>query len=119
MVEKNNTPQELIRVGEKKKVITIGKEEKKDEAVAKALPFYKLLSYADGWDWTLMALGTLGAIVHGMAQPIGYLLLGKALDAYGSNIGDTRAMAAAIYKVLLSNFIILNFGLANLYKHLN
>ncbi|GLT48959.1 hypothetical protein SLA2020_225460 [Shorea laevis] len=24
-----------------------------------------------------MALGTLGSIVHGMAQPIGYLLLGK------------------------------------------
>lgn len=103
MVKKSNRLQELVSVGEKKRV-TLSKE-KKDEIVAKALPFHKLLSYADGWDWTLMGLGTLGAIVHGMAQPVGYLLLGKALDAYGSNINDTRAMVTALYKVLFSNFL--------------
>ncbi|KAF8391867.1 hypothetical protein HHK36_022205 [Tetracentron sinense] len=51
-------------------------------------------------DWALMALGTLGSIVHGMAQPIGYLLLGKALDAFGSNINDKNAMVEALYKVV-------------------
>ncbi|PON60369.1 ABC transporter [Parasponia andersonii] len=99
MLKKSNRPQELMRVREKQKV-TISKEEKKDENVAKALPFHKLLSYADGWDWTLMALGTLGSVVHGMAQPIGYLLLGTALDAYGANINDTRAMVTDLYKVV-------------------
>lgn len=64
-----------------------------------ALPFHKLLSYADGLDWVLMALGTLGSIVHGLAQPVGYLLLGKALDAYGTNIKDPEAMVDALYKV--------------------
>lgn len=77
-----------------------GEEERrsgeKKEIVAKAFPFYKLLSYADALDWTLMALGTLGSIVHGMAQPIGYLLLGKALNAFGDNINDTDAMVKAI-----------------------
>lgn len=46
-----------------------------------------------------MALGILGSIVHGMAQPIGYLLLGKALNAFGDNLNDTDAMVKAIKKV--------------------
>ncbi|KAG2668627.1 hypothetical protein I3760_14G000600 [Carya illinoinensis] len=58
----------------------------KKETNPKALPFHKLLSYADALDWTLMALGTLGSIVHGMARPIGYLLLGKALSAFGDSM---------------------------------
>ncbi|KAI3857523.1 hypothetical protein MKX03_032041 [Papaver bracteatum] len=46
-------------------------------------------------------IGYIGlAIVHGMAQPIGYLLLGKALNAFGDNIDDTDAMVAALYKVI-------------------
>ena len=74
-------------------------EEKKEKKVNEVLPFHKLFSFADGWDWVLMALGTLGGIVHGLAQPVGYLLLGKALDAFGKNIGDTHAMVKALDKV--------------------
>ncbi|KAA0066393.1 ABC transporter B family member 19-like [Cucumis melo var. makuwa] len=57
-----------------------------------ALPFHKLLSYGDSLDWVLMGLGTFGSLLHGMAQPIGYLLLGKALNAFGNNINDLDAM---------------------------
>ncbi|KAE8652326.1 hypothetical protein Csa_022314 [Cucumis sativus] len=39
-----------------------------------------------------MGLGTFGSLLHGMAQPIGYLLLGKALNAFGNNITDLDAM---------------------------
>lgn len=70
---------------------------KKD--AAETLPFHKLLSEADSLDWTLMALGTLGSIVHGLAQPVGYYLLGKALDAFGNNIDDIPAMVRALNKV--------------------
>ncbi|KAF5730061.1 hypothetical protein HS088_TW20G00431 [Tripterygium wilfordii] len=76
-----------------------GEDEKKGMITSKAMPFYKLLSYADPLDWTLMALGTFGSIVHGMAQPIGYLLLGKALDAFGENINDPDNMVKALKKV--------------------
>ncbi|KAK4375745.1 hypothetical protein RND71_006422 [Anisodus tanguticus] len=80
------------------------KAEDEDNAMKKAtsetLPFHKLLSEADALDWTLMALGTLGSIVHGLAQPVGYLLLGKALDAFGNNIDDTAAMVRALKKVV-------------------
>ncbi|KAL0304527.1 UNVERIFIED_CONTAM: ABC transporter B family member 19 [Sesamum radiatum] len=57
-------------------------ETSKEDINSQTLPFYKLLSQADRLDWILMVLGTLGSIVHGLAQPIGYLLLGKALDAF-------------------------------------
>ncbi|XP_049409120.1 ABC transporter B family member 19-like [Solanum stenotomum] len=80
------------------------KAEDADDATKKAtsetLPFHKLLSEADALDWTLMALGTLGSIVHGLAQPVGYYLLGKALDAFGNNIDDTAAMVRALKKVV-------------------
>ncbi|PNX99354.1 ABC transporter B family member 19-like protein [Trifolium pratense] len=67
--------------------------------VVRAVPFLKLLSYADYVDWILMGLGTLGSIVHGMALPVGYLLLGKALNAFGNNIHDIDAMVPALKKV--------------------
>lgn len=68
--------------------------------------FFGLLCYADTVDWLLMALGTLGSIIHGMAFPVGYLLLGKALDAFGTNINDPEGMVHALYKVnLLKPFI--------------
>ncbi|KAF5199909.1 Abc transporter b family protein [Thalictrum thalictroides] len=75
-------------------------EQTKSETVTKPLPFHKLFSYADLLDWLLMILGTLGSIVHGMAQPIGYLLLGKALNAFGNNINNPDAMVEALYKVV-------------------
>lgn len=79
-------------------------EENKEEGMKgkvthRPISFFKLLSYADTVDWVLMGLGTLGATIHGMAQPVGYLLLGKALDAFGSNIHDTHAMVQALNKV--------------------
>ncbi|KAK3042795.1 hypothetical protein RJ639_001068 [Escallonia herrerae] len=75
-------------------------EDTKKEIAVETLPFYKLLSYADALDWTLMILGTLGSLVHGLAQPVGYLLLGKALNAFGRNINNPDAMVTALYKVI-------------------
>lgn len=88
------------------KVVNEYRNVKEEEAarekkcVAQTLPFHRLLSYADGLDWTLMALGTLGSIVHGLAQPVGYLLLGKALNAFGANIHDTDAMVHSLKKIV-------------------
>ncbi|KAL0536521.1 hypothetical protein IC582_025470 [Cucumis melo] len=70
-----------------------------------ALPFHKLLSYGDSLDWVLMGLGTFGSLLHGMAQPIGYLLLGKALNAFGNNINDLDAMVHALYQVYIYIYI--------------
>nr|CAD1820714.1 unnamed protein product [Ananas comosus var. bracteatus] len=69
-------------------------------ANSEPVPFARLLAYADAVDWLLMVLGTLGSAVHGAAQPVGYLLLGKALDAFGNNISDQREMVRALEKVV-------------------
>ncbi|KAL8199868.1 hypothetical protein R6Q57_013436 [Mikania cordata] len=63
------------------------------------LSFFKLLSYADALDYTLMAFASLGSIIHGLAQPLGYLLLGKAINAFGNNINDDIAMVKALKKI--------------------
>lgn len=83
-----------------------GGDDEPRKNVVRALPFFTLLSYADLVDWILMGLGTLGSIVHGMALPVGYLLLGKALNAFGNNIDDQDAMVAALKKVSSSTTII-------------
>jgi hypothetical protein len=121
-------PQDLVIEVEENKsskdinVVDIENEKKKDKKIInKPLPFHKLLSYADAVDWLLMALGTLGSIIHGTAQPIGYLLLGKALNAFGSNIGDDAAMVKALDKVciyVIFPCISINFH-ANLYIYLS
>ncbi|KAK2390919.1 ABC transporter B family member [Trifolium repens] len=91
--------------GSPKKVVQMEEEDGHDDNemmknVVRAVPFFKLLSYADYVDWILMGLGTLGSIVHGMALPVGYLLLGKALNAFGNNIHDINAMVPALKKVI-------------------
>lgn len=92
-----------------------GTSEKDDKPLT--LPFYKLLSQADKVDWILMALGTLGAIVHGLAQPVGYFLLGKALDAFGKNINNTDEMVKALFKVSTSiNIIVLEYVIRASYQ---
>ena len=109
MVQTSPQPQkDVIQVDLEEEQKEASKEEKVQN-VAITLSFHKLMSYADSLDWTLMALGTLGSVVHGMAQPIGYLLLGKALNAFGDNINDTSAMVTALYKVLLSLFFLFHF----------
>ncbi|CAK7324319.1 unnamed protein product [Dovyalis caffra] len=105
MVKMSSQPQVRVMEVEENKSnndsIVVDENEKKEKKIIdKPFPFHKLLSYADAVDWLLMALGTLGSIVHGMAQPIGYLLLGKALNAFGNNIGDDDAMVKALNKVI-------------------
>ncbi|KAK9914635.1 hypothetical protein M0R45_038404 [Rubus argutus] len=84
----------------KKNKQVIDEDDETKASASQTVGFVKLLSYADAWDWTMMVLGTLGSVVHGMAFPVGYLLLGKALDAFGNNIHDTDAMVKALYKVI-------------------
>lgn len=110
MVHSLPEPEEAAAVPVQEEKEMIKKNGGGDEAVS----FWKLLSYADVMDWVLMVLGTLGSVVHGMAQPIGYLLLGKALDAFGNNIHDTEAMVRALKKV--GQCITISLSLLHAYK---
>ncbi|TVU42770.1 hypothetical protein EJB05_09191, partial [Eragrostis curvula] len=84
-------------IDERRSTISVSPVASADE---KPFSFFGLLCYADKVDWFLMALGTIGSVIHGIAFPVGYLLLGKALDAFGTNINDQEGMVHALYKVV-------------------
>lgn len=85
-------------------------EKKKEEP----LPFYKLFSFADKFDYVLMILGTIGAIIHGSSMPFFFLLFGQMVNGFGKNQTDLNTMTHEVSKVifiiitLLSQFPIYN-----------
>ncbi|KAJ1414191.1 P-loop containing nucleoside triphosphate hydrolase [Sesbania bispinosa] len=54
--------------------------------VPQKVPFYKLFIFADGLDVTLMIIGTICAMANGLSQPLMTLILGKLINAFGSNV---------------------------------
>ncbi|CAM6101084.1 unnamed protein product [Calypogeia fissa] len=67
------------------------------------VPFLRLFSFADSFDYVLMILASLGAIVHGAAFPIMFLFLGKLLNGLGggtSNLVDTVNKYSTYFLVL-------------------
>ena len=76
-----------------------------DEADAnKKPPLYLLWSFADGFDIILLVIGTLGALVEGMAQPFLYYILADFFEAYLG--GDKHAQWEVALSVAYQYFII-------------
>ncbi|KAJ1273096.1 hypothetical protein BS78_06G254100 [Paspalum vaginatum] len=68
-----------------------------DQAVA----FHELFSFADKWDLMLMAAGSLGALAHGAAMPLFFLLFGDLINGFGKNQTDLRTMTDEVAKYAL------------------
>ncbi|KAJ3680674.1 hypothetical protein LUZ60_016952 [Juncus effusus] len=47
------------------------------------VPFFKLFSFADKWDYMLMAVGSIGACVHGASVPVFFIFFGKLINLIG------------------------------------
>ncbi|CAH8306373.1 unnamed protein product [Eruca vesicaria subsp. sativa] len=79
-LNKNNQPMsiEMLMI---ENIILIEIRKKKEES----LPFFKLFSFADKFDYHLMITGTLGAIIHGSSMPVFFLLFGEMVN---DNHGD-------------------------------
>uniref|UniRef100_A0A0D3F972 MDR-like ABC transporter n=1 Tax=Oryza barthii TaxID=65489 RepID=A0A0D3F972_9ORYZ len=60
-------------------------EQGEKEAAAKVekVPFLKLFSFADRWDYMLMAVGSLGACAHGASVPVFFIFFGKLINIIG------------------------------------
>ncbi|XVF52006.1 hypothetical protein PTKIN_Ptkin04bG0230700 [Pterospermum kingtungense] len=60
-----------------------GTKEKKEEKKRQKVPLLKLFSFADFYDYVLMALGSLGACVHGASVPVFFIFFGKLINVIG------------------------------------
>ncbi|XP_072962777.1 ABC transporter B family member 2-like [Typha angustifolia] len=47
------------------------------------VPFLKLFSFADKWDYLLMAIGSIGACAHGASVPVFFIYFGKLINIIG------------------------------------
>ncbi|KAJ4812820.1 ABC transporter B family member 19 [Rhynchospora pubera] len=77
--------------------------DKKDEKKRpeQSVAFYELFSFADKWDRLLMAAGSLGAVVHGAAMPVFFLLFGELINGFGKNQMHLRKMTDEVSKYAL------------------
>ncbi|OAY72403.1 ABC transporter B family member 19 isoform X1 [Ananas comosus] len=76
-----------------------GEGEKKRQE--QSLAFHELFSFADKWDWMLMAAGSVGAVVHGSAMPVFFLFFGDLVNGFGKNQYNLRKMTDEVSKYAL------------------
>lgn len=67
-----------------------------------ALPsvgFGELFRFADGLDYVLMTIGSLGAIVHGCSLPLFLRFFADLVNSFGSNANNLDKMMHEVLKV--------------------
>ncbi|KAI8563287.1 hypothetical protein RHMOL_Rhmol03G0101400 [Rhododendron molle] len=60
--------------------------------------FGDLFRFADGLDYVLMGIGTVGAVVHGSSLPIFLRFFADLVNSFGSNSGDIDKMTQEVTK---------------------
>ncbi|PNY06872.1 ABC transporter B family member 9-like protein, partial [Trifolium pratense] len=82
-------------------------EEKYDEKV----PFYKLFSFADKLDVTLMIIGVICAVANGLSRPLMALIFGKLINTFGST-GPSNIVHEVSKVALLFVYLGIGCGIA-------
>ncbi|GLJ40952.1 hypothetical protein SUGI_0847490 [Cryptomeria japonica] len=80
--------------------------EVKEEEKAPSFPFFKLFAFADGLDYVLMGLGTVGAIVHGSSLPVFLRFFSSLVNSFGSNTGNPDKMMQEVLKYAFDFLIV-------------
>ncbi|CAM6099772.1 unnamed protein product [Calypogeia fissa] len=89
-VEKNGDRIDAIPILEENPKEGAGRNNEETAATTKqqpTVPFLRLFSFADKYDYFLMFFGSLGAAAHGCGLPIFLLFLGKLLNGLGEQRG--------------------------------
>ncbi|XP_078427601.1 ATP binding cassette subfamily B1 [Wolffia australiana] len=73
------------------------------------LAFWELFRFADALDYTLMSMGTLGAVVHGCSLPIFLRFFADLVNSFGSNADNPQLM---VHQVTKYSFYFLVVGAA-------
>lgn len=61
--------------------------------------FGELFRFADGLDYVLMAIGSIGALVHGSSLPLFLRFFADLVNSFGSNANDVDKMMQEVLKV--------------------
>ncbi|KAF8670749.1 hypothetical protein HU200_050414 [Digitaria exilis] len=80
-----------------------GRERPVGKVAVGTVPLHRLFAFADRTDAVLMAVGTVAAVAHGMAQPLMTFILGDVIDAFAS------VVVHRVSKVIM-NFVYLGIG---------
>ncbi|KAI3799535.1 hypothetical protein L1987_34834 [Smallanthus sonchifolius] len=77
-----------------------GEKEKKREKSSSAptVGFGELFRFADGLDYVLMGIGTIGAFVHGCSLPIFLRFFADLVNSFGSNANNIDKMTQEVLK---------------------
>lgn len=78
------------------------KKSKGKDQSNKTVPFCKLFSFADSWDYLLMFVGTIGAVGNGVSMPLMTIIIGDTIDAFGGNV-NTKQIVHEVSKVTTSS----------------
>jgi hypothetical protein len=89
--------QEVAEGGKKKKKKKKGEDE--EGGAGGSVSIFKLFAYADSFDYLLILLGTVGAIVHGAALPVFFVIFSKLLNGFGANTNSPDQTNAVVGKV--------------------
>lgn len=77
----------------------VGEKKKEEEEKPKSIPFLKLFSFADSYDFILMLIGTVGGVGNGVGMPLMTVLFGELINSFGSNQGnhDVVSQVSKVY----------------------
>ncbi|GMP50352.1 hypothetical protein CsSME_00017004 [Camellia sinensis var. sinensis] len=73
-------------------------EVKRDGSSLPSTGFGELFRFADGLDYVLMAIGTVGAIVHGSSLPLFLRFFADLVNSFGSNANNIDKMTHEVIK---------------------
>jgi len=65
--------------------------------------FGELFRFADGLDYVLMGIGTVGAVVHGCSLPLFLRFFADLVNSFGSNANDVDKMTQEVVKVTIKH----------------
>ena len=82
-----------------------GGERKKEHKVS----FLKLFSFADYYDYVLMAIGSVGACVHGASVPVFFIFFGKLINVIGLAYLFPKEASHKVAKVCKSCLLFSSF----------
>ncbi|XP_073222629.1 ABC transporter B family member 1-like, partial [Cicer arietinum] len=95
--QQHQVSKEMVETSEPNKDGGIEEKKIKTESVP-SVGFGELFRFADGLDYILMTIGTVGAIVHGCSLPIFLRFFADLVNSFGSNANNLDKMTHEVVK---------------------